>query len=238
MASPDPSYDVASLLAKAPVTGALPADELHALAAQSRVERFAIPTLLNSAGTALATLRLVVEGYVEVLQRRASGDEVALGVIGPGGWATWVGCFAQEPPEHDFYSSSRACFIGIPCAAVRALAQRCPDVYPRVIADLGVRMRRLTEWAGDSVLLGPEQRMTKLLHLFARLQGQGSESGHGAVRMTQARLAKLARCSRQSANLLLGSIERRGLVVARYGGFEIPDMAALQAFVDAEPDRS
>lgn len=222
------------MLSAATVLDTLPHEDVRALAALARVERYATPTLLNAAGSPLQSLRLVVEGHVDVLQRRANGDEVALAVIGPGGWATWVGCFAPDPPEHDFYSSHRTVCVAIPCAAVRALAQRHPPMYPAVIADLGVRMRQLMEWTGESVLLGPEQRMAKLLHLFARLQGVGD--GPGVVRLTQARLAQLARCSRQSANQLLGSIQRRGLVVARYGRFEIPDMAALQAFVDGEPE--
>ena len=96
-------------------------------------------------------------------------------------------------------------------------------------------MRLLMEWSGQSVLLGPEQRMAKLLHLLARAHGVNGSGG--LVPVTQARLAQIARCSRQTANQLIGALEQRGLVGTGYGRFEIPDMAALDAFSASDRGR-
>lgn len=228
--------DIEAFLRRSPVLADLPEETLRELAVAGRVEHFDGATLLNAAGSPLARLRLVVQGTVEIFARSASGNEVVLGDIGPGGWATWIGCFAPQPPDHDFYSSADATCIALPTDLVREVAQRHPVMFPRVIADLGVRTRQLLEWAGDSVLLGPEQRMAKLIHLLARTQGNAGGAGSGTVLVTQARLAQLARCSRQSANGLVGALERRGLIRAGYGHFDIPDIARLVAFIESDPD--
>ena len=230
--------DIATLLRKTTVLAELPEDALHELAVAARGEHFDAATLINAAGQPLARVRLVVKGAVEILARRSNGTEVVLGDIGPGGWATWVGCFAPQPPDHDFYSTPDATFIALPVDLVREIAFRYPALFPRVIADLGVRMRQLMEWTGDSVLLGSEQRMAYLIYLLARMQGNLANNGHGTVQVTQSRLAQLARCSRQSANLLVGALERRGLINGGYGRFDIADMARLIAFIESDPEPS
>ena len=229
-----PGTEIERLLHGSDVLRALPADERATLAAASRIERYTSPTLLNAAHEPLLWLRLVLLGHIEIIARRASGQEVALGDIGVGGWATWVGCFSPRPPDHDFYSASKASYLASPTRLVRAAAARHPAIFPLVITDLGVRMRQLMEWAGASVLLGPEQRMAKLLHLMARMHGVSGNSG--AVHVTQTRLAQVAGCSRQSANLLLGGLAKRGLIFAHYGRFEIPDVTRLAAFIAEEVD--
>jgi CRP-like cAMP-binding protein len=137
----------------------------------------------------------------------------------------------ETPPEHDFYSSASACFIALPAAEVRALCERHPKLYPLVIRQIGRRMRLLLEWTGQSVLVGPLQRMAKLLYVLAlEQQAQGNRA---TLHVTQARLASLALCSRQTANTLLGELAERGLITSAYRRFEVPDLMRLAAFADA-----
>lgn len=231
-----PGLDIEAFLRRGPVLADLPDEAVRELAVAARVEHFDSATLLNAAGQPLTRLRLVVEGTLEIIARRAGGTEVVLGDIGPGGWTSWVGCFAPQPPDHDFYSTPGATYIALPTDLVREMALRHPAMYLSVISDMGVRIRQLMEWTGDSVLLGAEQRMAKLIHLLARNQGCHGATGSAAVQVTQSRLAQLARCSRQSANGLVGALERRGLMTAGYGRFDIPDIARLIAFIESDPD--
>lgn len=225
--------DVRATLA-ASVFGALDAHTLDSLAAQALVERYEVPTLLNAAGTPLQRLRLVCEGNIALTVRHPSGREVVVSDISPGGWATWIPCLTQTAPDHDFYSGPHSVFIALSAAAVRNVCAQHPALYPLVLADVGKRMRLLMAWTGQSVLLQPAQRMAMLIGLLAR--DQKLDGNQGAIQVTQHRLAALARCSRQSANGLLSALEKKGLIRLAYGKCEIPDLARLHAFAQADDD--
>ena len=179
-------------------------------------------------------LRLVVAGRIEPVARTASGKAVTISEVEPGDWASWLPCFMPVAPEHDLSAAAGSTFIALPVDVVRSFCERHPQMYPWVIAEIGRRLRLLTEWAGQSVLMGPEQRMAKLIGLMA--QDQKSARPPHVLNVTQSRLASLARCSRQSANLLLRALEKRGLIQLAYGKCEIPDLAGLMAFADRDQD--
>lgn len=216
------------------VLGRLGPELLDELLVHARVERFDVPTLLNAAGAPLQWLRLVVEGHIEIVARRASGKEVSVSEVGPGAWATWLPCFVPVPPEHDFYSGASSCFISLPVSEIQRFCERHPKMYPLIIGEIGQRLRLLMEWTGQSVLVGPEQRMAKLVHILAR--DQKMKGNTGTLTVKQERLAALARCSRQTANALLSQLEKSGLIRISYGKLEILDMARLLAFADADAE--
>lgn len=227
MTNPIPKLDVQQCL-KATVLGSLSDEALERICQVARVEYFEIPTLLSSAGEHPKYLRLVIQGHIETIARSVSGEEFVFSYITPGGWATWLSCFMVHAPDHDFYSSDAACFIALPISAINKMCERYPHIYPLLIQEIGRRMRLLMEWTGQSVLVNPVQRMAKLLHLLSR--EQKSSANCMTLHITQARLASLARCSRQTANKLLSVLEQEQLIIAGYGQFEIPDLSRLAAF--------
>lgn len=233
MTNPNSYLDL-RLLLQPTAFGAVGDEALDAACRSARIEQFKVPTLLSAAGEQPSHLRLVVKGNIEVIARNSSGAEFVVGYITSGGWATWLACFMERPPENDFYSSASATLIALPIAEVRALCERFPQIYPVIIRQIGRRMRLLIEWTGQSVLVGPVQRMAKLLHILAREQ----QMAFGTVKLhvSQARLASLARCSRQTANELIGVLEHKGLVVSGYGFIEIPELNRLAVFADAAGD--
>lgn len=229
MVNPRPDIDVHAFL-QPTVFGRLGSDLLDEIVRYARVERYEVPTLLSAAGEPLQWLRLVVEGHIELIARRASGAEITISDIGPGAWATWLPCFVPVAPEHDFRSSASSLFIGLPVFEVRSFCTRHPEIYPLVFAEVSQRMRLLMEWTGQSVLVGPEQRIAKLIHILAR--DQKIQGNTGVLKVKQDRLAGLARCSRQTANALLSQLEKAGLIRLSYGKVEILNMTGLLAFAD------
>lgn len=202
------------------------------LCASARQLQFDIPTLLCAAGSPASHLYYVVEGSIELVARRAGGDEFVVSYVAPGGWATWLNCFMNVPAEHDLCSSAHASLIALPVGTVRSFCEHHPQVYPGIIQHIGRRMRLVLEWTGQSAMAGPAQRMAKLLHVMAMEQNPGATQA--TIRMTQARLASLARCSRQTANALIAELQGQGLVRAAYGRYELPDLAVLAAFAAGE----
>ena len=172
----------------------------------------------------------MVQGHIELLARNAVGDEFVLGYVSPGNWATWLSCFMEAPPNNDFYSSANALFLAFSVAEVRALCTRHPEVYPFIIRQIGRRMRLLTEWTGQSLLTAPLQRLAKLLHILAR--EQQAVGGACTLHHTQARLAKLARCSRQTVNEMLQVMAGQRLLEENYGKVTLYDLDRLAAFAE------
>ena len=144
MTNPSAELDVRSLL-QPTVWGGVSDDVLDAVCRVARVEHFKTATLLSAAGEQPAYLRLVINGHIEVVARNASGEEFVVGYITSGGWATWLACFMGQPPDNDFFSSSRATFIALPIAEVQALCEEYPQLYPLIIRQIGRRMRLLIE---------------------------------------------------------------------------------------------
>lgn len=229
MENPASHRDVPRLLANSPFAKAGDA-ALHDILPLARMERFKVPTLLSAAGEQPQQLRLVVQGHIELLARNALGDEFVLGYVSPGNWATWLSCFMETAPDNDFYSSANAEFLAFPIAEVRTLCARHPAIYPFIIRQIGRRMRLLTEWTGQSLLTSPLQRLAKLLHILAREQ---LADGHQCtLNHTQARLANLARCSRQTVNEMLQVMASHGLLEVTYGKVDIKDLDRLAAFAE------
>ena len=214
------------------VFGQIGDEPLDVICACARIERYEKPVLLNAAGQHLESLRYVVQGHIEVIARGISGNEVVLSYITPGKWATWLPCISRDRPLHDLYSSSAACYIAIPSKDVHWFCEEYPQIYPLIIGEIGKRMRMLMEWTAQSVLVGPEQRMAKLLYIIAK--DQDLRGNAGMLHLTQSRLAGLARCSRQTANGLLNQLEKRGLVNLAYGKFEILDLQRLGEFSEQD----
>ncbi len=200
MVNPREPINIRSVL-QTSLFGRLGAELLEEVAQQARIERYDVPTLLCPAGTLLQRLRLVVAGRIELVARTSSGKALTISDVEPGDWASWLPCFMPVAPEHDLCAAADSIFVALPVAAVRGFCECHPQLYPLVIAEIGHRLRLLTEWAGQSVLMGPEQRMAKLIVLMA-LDKKAGLSAH-TLNVTQCRLASLARCSRQSGNLLL-----------------------------------
>ena len=225
------SFDVRALLANT-LLGQLGEEVLDEAVACARIERYARPTLLNAAGQPLERLRLVVSGRLQLLARHASGTEVVLTDMGPGAWATWIPVLTHKPPDHELHSGTSTVLLSLPSARVRELCQKHPALYPMILQEVGDRLRLLMAWTSQSILLEPEQRMASLIALVA--QEQKCAGNSVGLQITQSRLASLARCSRQSANLLLGALEARGLIVLSYRTCTIPDLERLRAFAAAE----
>lgn len=227
-------YDPYQLLKNARVFGSLPDTVLTKLSAVARIEHYELPTLLHGSAVQVPWLRQVLAGSLDLVVRQARGEEVVLAEMEFGSWLPWFGVVNQQPMPYEIWSSAKAEFLALPAQHVRDVCAAHPHLYLAVMNEIGARMLQLMEWTAQSVLLLPEQRLAKLLHLLARAQGVSGNAGQ--LKVTQARLARLAACSRQSVNPLLNDLKSRGLIAGGYGKLQIGDMAALQRFSDSDLD--
>ena len=223
--------DILAQLKASPVCALLPPSAQLQFAQAALIERYKNPCLLQPAGKPLLRLRLVLRGYLSLVTGSVSGQESAFVHIGPQGWLSWLACFSTTATSHDTYSSRGGLYLAWPTSVVRELCIEHPVLYPAIINEISKPFRLLMEWSLQSVLLTPVQRMGKLVLLLARAQ-RSVDGNRAQLASTQAELARLARCSRQSANQLLAELERLGLLSRSYGQFVVPDMDRLILFVD------
>jgi CRP-like cAMP-binding protein len=217
-----------SAIGKSRVFGEIPFSAQKKLAASARLETYRTRSLLQAAGEPVRHLRFVVAGQLDFVARNVMGDEVTIGAIGRGGWATWLAVFDSKPPVDDFYSARNAQFLTFPAADVRKTAQAYPHIYARMIEEIGVRFRNVIEWLEQSTILDTECRIAKLLQLAARQ----SSRNVARVEVSQEQLARLARCSRQTVNAALKSLEAEGLIVVGYRRIDTVSNRAIDAFIE------
>lgn len=204
------------------------------VAQRAVLERYPSPAVVNPAGHSLRHVRLVLQGRVDLVHRSTAGKEVIVSSLGAGHWVGWMQVFSAPSLHLDLVCSAKSLLVALSAKDLRVCCEHHPHLYPLILGEMGQRMQLLAEWAGQSVGGSSEQRMARLLCLLVREQGLVGKRAVLAV--TQARLATLARCSRQSANQLVGALETRGLIRAAYGSCEILDLQSLAAFADFDPE--
>lgn len=222
-------FEIRNHLKQASVINQLPAESMETLVLSARIESFDRSTLLLNAGQRPDVIRYVTSGHIELIRHNEAGEAVVLSIIGKDQWATWLLCFNDEPPTHDFYAAAKSRIIAIPIETVRQIADKNPSIYRHVISEIGGRFRLLLDWIEHSAMLEGTQKLAKLIYIQARMITPDSDSGY--IVMTQSRLSRLAGNSRQTTNTILAELEKLKLIKIAYGRIEIPSLDELNKFV-------
>lgn len=175
------------------------------------------------------SLHLLERGRALVQVSTPNGDQVTIGVIGPGacfGEQALIGrdgvrmaaVVALEPVEtlalrRDDFEDLRARFPSVDGVLVRALAER---------------VDRLTEQLVEALFVDVETRLCRRLVELAALYADGG-TGHVTIGLTQEELAMLAGTSRPTVNRVLAELTQAGIVAVRRGAVEVLDRRALGA---------
>lgn len=215
-------------LKQAPVTCALPQKTINKLTAASKIEHYKLSTLLSSSGQKLTHLRLVLNGQIQLIARNNTGKESPLIEMGHGEWVTWLGCFLQQPPMQDFYSTPNTRCIAIPVNDVINIADNTPQLYRSIINEIGTRFRLLIDWSEQSNLLQGDKKLAKALVMRARFTSATQNTI--SIPITQDKLAQLANISRQTANVFLQELQTKGLISLGYRKINIPSVTLLDQY--------
>ncbi|MCP5431920.1 MAG: Crp/Fnr family transcriptional regulator [Alphaproteobacteria bacterium] len=210
-----------------PIFAALPAPVLDRVAGLARVERFHTATLLGASGTHLEMLRYVVQGGITMRTRTVSGVESSMPPFAAGQWATWGPCFSDVPLVYDYWALAGSVFIAFPVKPIKSLATSHPQIYPLIVNAIMIRFHSLLEWAVYAGILDEERRIANVLLLATRLADKRAAL---AVALTQEEVARMAQCSRQTANRILRSLEARGFLERGYRQIRILDPDGLARF--------
>ena len=221
------SAELARILHATDLFGSVPAEELEAVAAASRLRVFRRGQVVCTAGQPGDTVIVVVSGRLKVVIRSAEGGELTLTVVQPGGVFGELAAVDGGPRSADAETLEESRLLLIPRELVQDMCARVPAVSLAVAKSLAATLRRLTEGASDLVFLDLPRRVAKVL-----LSQPRDEDGVIRLKMSQEQLAHQVAGTRQSVNAALRGFERRGWIEAHDRIVTVKQAAALSRFAE------
>jgi CRP/FNR family transcriptional regulator, cyclic AMP receptor protein len=233
--STDPamSTDMARILRETSLLRSVPAEDLNALAAASRLRSFRRGQVVFTRSDPGDTVIVVVSGRVKVTVRSADGGELTLAIIHPGGLLGELGVVDGGPRSADAETLEECRLLLIPRDAIRDICARVPSAAQALTNSIAATLRRLTEATADLVFLDLPRRVAKVL----LSQPRGDD---GTIRpgLNQEELAHQVGSTRQSVNAALRGFERRGWIEMHDRAVTVKQPAALGRFAGPEVSAS
>lgn len=217
--------DVTAVLHETELLRSVPAEQLAAMAAVSRLRLFRRGQVVFTAGDPGGALIVVVSGRVKVVVRSADGGELTLTIIEPGGVLGEISVADGGPRSADAETLEECKLLLVPREAIQATCARVPSVTQALLISVAATLRRLTEAASDLVFLDLPRRVAKVLLSQPR-------DGNGVIqpKISQEQLAHQAGGTRQSVNAALRGFERRGWIEVHDRALAVKQAAELRRF--------
>jgi CRP/FNR family transcriptional regulator, cyclic AMP receptor protein len=219
--------DLQGILRGTDLLSSVPAADLEAVVAVSRVRIFRRGQILFSAGDPSDTVIVVISGRVKVVVRSADGGELTLTVIGPGGMFGELGVADGGPRSADAETVEECRLLFVPRQIIQDICARESTAEHALLRSIAANLRRLTEAASDLVFLDLPRRVAKVLLIQPR-----GEDGLIWPPVSQEELAHQAGGSRPSVNATLRGFERRGWIQMRGRAVTVTQAAALSRFAE------
>lgn len=220
---------VLASLATIPFFGGLDPDALARLASSMRSRRFKRGEVLFHIGDPGDALFVIVSGEVKISLPSDTGEEAILATLGPGAVFGEVALLDGAPRSASATALAATETVVLPRDRFRELIATEEGVRDALLASIAGELRRLTTHVEELHFLDITGR------LAARLVRLANEGGtplpDGAIRLrtnlTQADLAAMVGCTRQSVNKLLGQFADAGLLRLDRQGIAVIDIAGL-----------
>jgi CRP-like cAMP-binding protein len=224
------AVDLASILGRTSLLRPLPAEDLAAIAAASRLRAFRRGQVVFSRDDPGDTVIVVVSGRVKMVVRSADGGALTLAVVQPGGLFGELAVADNGPRSTDAETLDDCQLLFVPREVVQDVCARVPAAAQALTTLIAVTLRRLTDVAADLIFLDLPRRLAKVL-----LSQPRGENGMISQKISQEELAHQIGGTRQSVNAALRGFERRGWIDVRDRTITIKRAAALGQFAGAEP---
>jgi len=225
--------DVSGVLRQTDLLRSVPARDIEAIAAASRVRNVRRGQVLFTAGDPSDTLILVISGRVKVVIRSADGAELTLTIIQPGHVFGEIGIADGGPRSADAEALEDCLLLFVPSDLIVDLCSRVPSVTLAVMGSIAATLRRLTQAASDLVFLDLPRRVAKML-----LSQPRGDDDVIRLKMSQEELAHQVGGTRQSVNAALRGFERRGWIAIHDRAVTVKQAAALARFADHQVSAS
>jgi CRP/FNR family cyclic AMP-dependent transcriptional regulator len=192
--------DVTGILSQTDLLRSVPAEDLRALAAASRLRTFRRGQVVFTRGDPGDTVIVVVSGRVKVVVRSADGGALTLAIIGSGGMFGELVVADGGPRSSDAETLDECQLLLVPRQAIQEICVRVPSAAQALTASIAANLRRLTDAAADLIFLDLPRRVAKML------LSQPSDDD-GAIRLKSSQ-EELAKRQRRAARLRAARLDR------------------------------
>jgi CRP/FNR family cyclic AMP-dependent transcriptional regulator len=222
---------VLASLAAIPFFGGLDPDALERLAASMRSRRFRRGEVIFHIGDPGDALFVIVSGEVKISLPSETGDEAILATLRPGDVFGELALLDGAPRSASASALMPTETVILPRDRFRELIATETGVRDALLASIAGELRRLTTHVEELHFLDITGRLAARLARLA--QESGTPLADGSLRLrtnlTQADLAAMVGCTRQSVNKLLCQFTDDGLLRLERDGIVVTDLEGLSA---------
>ncbi len=220
-------------LARIPFFAGLDESDIERVAAGTRTRRFRRGEVIFHAGDPGDALFIIVSGEVKISLPSDEGDEAILATLHEGDVFGELALLDGAPRSATASALVATEAVVLPRDRFRELIATVPAVRDVLLSSLAGELRRLTTHVEELHFLDMTGRLAAKLVRLAREAAGGPSGQNGPIRLratlTQAELASMVGCTRQSVNKLLGQFSDDGLVRVDRDGIYVLDLDGLVA---------
>ncbi len=222
---------VVASLARTPLFIGLDQPALERLSVGARTRRFRRGEVIYHAGDPGDSLFVIVSGEVKLALPSETGEEAILSIRRDGEVFGMHPLLDGEPRLGTASALAATDAILVHQEQLRELIDTQPVVRYRILASLTSETRRLSVHVEELHFLDITGRLAAELVRLAIEADPSGENGPVRLRgsLTQAELASMVGCTRQSVNKLLGRFTIDGLIKLDRTGIVITDRNGLRA---------
>jgi CRP/FNR family transcriptional regulator len=210
--------DVSVLLRRLPLFTDLPDGELRALAAECRIERFAVDAVIFRQSDACERFWIVQDGRVKIVRHEQDGREAILEIIPPGEVFGGATIFLPEQPA-TAQALTAVETVSMPTPIYMQFLRDHPPVALRLIRMLGMRLYSLMEMN----LLTGERVERRLEHILLKLASRSGRADAGGALITipfsRQDLADMCGATLETTIRIMSRFRADGLLKTRRGGY-------------------
>ena len=212
-----------------PFFGGLEPVALERLAASMRARRFRRGEVIFHIGDPGDALFVIVSGDVKISLPSETGDEAILATLRPGDVFGELALLDGAPRSASATALGLTETVVLPRDRFRELLGAEAGFRDALLASIAGELRRLTHHVEELHFLDITGRLAAQLVRLAEEGGTPGADGSIQLRanLTQADLAAMVGCTRQSVNKLLGQFTDGGLVRLEREGIVVTDLAGL-----------
>ena len=177
------------------------------------------------------TCYVIMAGRARAVRSHPDGRSITLSDFGPDDIFGELAMFDHERRSATVEVLEPTEVIAILGADMRRLMAAHPSIAVELIASLAQRLRATNERLARQSFQTVQSRLATVLSDLVRTAGPPADGGEVTIVATQADLAQLAGCSRESTSRFLAELARAGVITQRRGRLVVHDQAALERYV-------